>query len=57
MAYVELALGRVDGMSRWTASVRGSKKKEAHGTTRSCIIGAAVVMLAVFGIRQARVGV
>jgi len=43
VAYVELALGRVDGMSRWTASVRGSKKEEAHGTTRSCIIGAVVV--------------
>jgi hypothetical protein len=35
----------------WIASVRvrGSKKKEAHGTNTFCIIGAVVVMLAVLG--------
>jgi hypothetical protein len=32
-----------------TARVRGSKKKEAHGTNAFCIIGAVVVMLAVLG--------
>ena len=40
-----------------TTRVSGSKEKEATGNSMFDIIGVVVVVLAIFGIRRARVGI